>query len=410
MSTPLGWNKQSNSNYSKSIPSGTSGIRTELITTLDGRQQIVKVEANRAPVVIYEKKLNDQNWSIRNNNLDRQLQASRSTLQSTANSESFRLIQSTGNQSQKNAASNSNSFRSIANSGTDNTVSQQNGSPQSVASGPGRQIAAGRRLVYPSKMSPQQDRIGFTAVEIVPGRDLKNTFQQVDSTIYLGIQSPVVDTNTVQWGEGTLNEIERKAFEASRDIALGEVGSVVAKAMGDVAGALSQYQDEARAVIAGAAIGRPDILSRAMKKVLNPNLELLFQGPQLRSFQMSFKMSPRDEDEGSIVKSIIKYFKRHMAVREDATATFLKAPHAFTIQYLKGNQIHPSIGKISPRISGKTRACALVACNVDYTPLGTYMTYNDSKATMVSYTLNLQFQEIEPLYDKDYFDNHDIGF
>jgi len=52
---------------------------------------------------------------------------------------------------------------------------------------------------------------------------------------------------------------------------------------------------------------------------------------------------------------------------------------------------------------------------VDYSPLGQYATYNDGDGTMVKYTINLTFQEIEPIYDTDYFQDavgskHSIGY
>lgn len=125
-------------------------------------------------------------------------------------------------------------------------------------------------------------------------------------------------------------------------------------------------------------------------------------------------MSARDAAEAEVVKAMIRYFKYHMSVRKDGSGVFLKSPHVFTIQYLKGVNIHQSIGLISPKVSGKTRAAALLSCNVDYTPLGTYITFDDEEATMVSYTINLQFQEIEVIYNTDYLEgegaNHSIGY
>ena len=57
---------------------------------------------------------------------------------------------------------------------------------------------------------------------------------------------------------------------------------------------------------------------------------------------------------------------------------------------------HPSIGRI--------KQCALLSCQVDYTPNNNYMTYSDSSRSMVSYSLNLQFNELDPLYESDYFE------
>ena len=40
--------------------------------------------------------------------------------------------------------------------------------------------------------------------------------------------------------------------------------------------------------------------------------------------------------------------------------------------------------------------------NVNYIPDGSYMTFNDSAATMTAYTMSLSFTEMEPLYYDDY--------
>ena len=49
--------------------------------------------------------------------------------------------------------------------------------------------------------------------------------------------------------------------------------------------------------LAGEAVGAQGLLSRATGTVLNPNLELLFQGPQLRPFTFQFRLSPRGIEE-----------------------------------------------------------------------------------------------------------------
>jgi hypothetical protein len=56
--------------------------------------------------------------------------------------------------------------------------------------------------------------------------------------------------------------------------------------------------------------------------------------------------------------------------------------------------------------------CALQSCTVDYTPMGTYMTFNDPEKTfpMFMYRITLQFKELTPIYSSDYSDSHDIGF
>lgn len=158
---------------------------------------------------------------------------------------------------------------------------------------------------------------------------------------------------------------------------------------------------EIKIALAGAAVGVENLLSR-FGSVLNPNLELLFTGPQLRPFEFKFQMSAREKAEGENIKDIINFFKKNMAVKKSGSGgIFLKAPNTFLIEYKfnGADTTHPGINLI--------KECALLSCSVEYTPLGTYMTYPDG--TMVSYTMSLSFQELEPVYDKDYVD-HPIGY
>lgn len=282
----------------------------------------------------------------------------------------------------------------------------------------------GKRLQYPLNMERGQDKIIFTAVEmeksILRGLDASsrtitnldsfrapmNTYVKVDDPIFLGIQNGISDQNTVSWGEGSMTAVEALLFTSSRKIIEGgNVESTFDTAGTDIYNAAKQNKSQIADLFAGAAASMQNTLARTQGMVLNPNLELLFQGPQLRPFTFQFKMSAREQGESKAIKSIIKYFKRHMAVRKEGNI-FLKAPHVFTITYLNGETTHNSINLISP--NDTTKACALTSCNVDYTPNGSYMTYGDG--TMVAYTLSLQFMEIEPIYDTDYETEHSIGY
>ena len=44
--------------------------------------------------------------------------------------------------------------------------------------------------------------------------------------------------------------------------------------------------------------------------------------------------------------------------------------------------------------------CALTNCTVQYNPDGSYMTYDDG--SMTSYNLQLNFSELNPIYDTDF--------
>lgn len=176
-----------------------------------------------------------------------------------------------------------------------------------------------------------------------------------------------------------------------------EVGNILGKIAKQVT-ENNANTDALKIFFAQEAVGIQNLLSRTSGAVLNPNLELLFNGPSLRPFSFTFRLSPRDQTEAEQVRKIIRFFKQGMSVKTSSSNIFLQSPNIFSIRYktFDGNKLieHPSINRI--------KRCALLSCDVDYTPDGTYMTYNDDRKTLTSYQLSLRFNELEPVYEDDY--------
>jgi hypothetical protein len=275
-------------------------------------------------------------------------------------------------------------------------------------------------LVYPTAMrDTYQDRIKFTALVVGPRKDINTTANNDFSlgkrnvterlgSVTLPIQPSISDNNGVEWSGSTLNPIQ--AYAASKSLGIAVAGGNIT---GEVANALNQaatdfktglgegFKEAIQIYFAQEAVGAQNLLSRTSGAIVNPNLELLFNGPTLRPFNFTFRLSPRSEKEATEVKAIINFFKKAMAVKQAASEVFLKAPNIFEIQYQEGKsgKLHNSLNKI--------KECALLGCDVDYTPDGTYMTFEDG--TMTSYQLTLRFSELDPVYNTDYKD-HPIGF
>jgi hypothetical protein len=278
-------------------------------------------------------------------------------------------------------------------------------------------------LVYPTGLGDfGQDFIKFTAYSyggrtFNPGANAAETlslgigprnFTKIEGSVSLPIQPSITDSNTVQWGGENLNPIT--AFAAS--LSFGSM-SYPSQAFNEALGAAERMIKQentspaVRLYLAGKAVGVNGLLSRIGGGILNPNMELLFQGPQLRPFTFVFRLSAREKKEADTIRKIIRYFKQNMAVKTTADNLFLKAPNIFEIHYKQRgrnkSEDHPSLNRI--------KKCALQSCSVDYTPDGSYMTFNDENNTMVSYNLTLQFQELEPVTSKDYDNNLDqIGY
>ena len=158
-------------------------------------------------------------------------------------------------------------------------------------------------------------------------------------------------------------------------------------------------------VIAGAASGTgSQLLTRRTGAILNPNMELLFQGPQLRDFTFQFKLSPRSSKETEEVIKIIRFFKQGMAPIRSKSRLFLKSPHTFKLQYIHENNDHKFLNRF--------KECALQGCTVAYGETQ-YATFEDG--AMSSYNMQLSFKELEPVFNDEYttLDNNqdtEIGY
>lgn len=263
-----------------------------------------------------------------------------------------------------------------------------------------------------------QDRIKFQAVQLST-RTVYNPvdYKSVAAPVFISMQGPIVDQNIVKWGESKVFGVEGTAYGLASEL-LGKApeGSSLSAAQTQAQEAMDRIEGLAGA----AAVGNMDIFTRINQEVFNPNLELIFREPQLRPFNFRFKMSARGADEAKEIKKIIRYFKYHMAPKGKGGDLFLRAPDVFWIEYQKGKsavnekgKLHPSLNLIAPE-DAKKKACALMDMSVNYTPLGTYMTYDDEEATIVQYDISLSFKEITPVYQVDYEEepgeNHLIGY
>ena len=91
-----------------------------------------------------------------------------------------------------------------------------------------------------------------------------------------------------------------------------------------------------------------------------------------------------------------------MAPIREKGRMFLKTPNVFKLKYFfKNGRQHPFLNKI--------KMCALRSFDVEYTPDGSYMTYDDG--SMTSYQVTMNFGELNPIYAEDFDDDsNDMGF
>ena len=225
----------------------------------------------------------------------------------------------------------------------------------------------------------------------------------------------VVDTNGAEWGESELNILGLAAASlAGNFIGGGDKNDPDFKAAKKIAKRLkknpdrtSGFGDVKNAVVAataaeasvratGQTITQDELLARSSGRVLNPNAELLFQGPVLRDFNFDFLMIARSRQEGIQIRKIIKWFKLGMAPQFNSS-TFLSTPDIFTLEYKRGQGRMDQLNTVNRFSPG---GLALRTIAVDYAPNGYWSAYQDSQPVAVKMSLN--FAELRPIYKSDH--------
>ena len=269
-------------------------------------------------------------------------------------------------------------------------------------------------LRYPETLNQNQDKLKISILKFAPKKFSglsfaeRSTFtERVLGSVLLPVPNAVNDANSCSWGQDTMNA----AQIAASDIAMKTITKGAGAGMNSAEQAITtagkeggaDVKDAVAQYFTGQATGVKGILARTKGQVINPNMELIFNGPQLRPFNFTFKMSPRDERESITIKKIIRMFKQSMAPARSESSLFLKAPNTFKLQFLEGSAREH---KFLPKI----KECAMTGFNVNYTPDGNYATYRNS--AMVAVELSFSFQELEPIFNNDYDQDGDasIGF
>jgi hypothetical protein len=273
-----------------------------------------------------------------------------------------------------------------------------------------------KTLRYPYHTPPagfEYDYISITAYDYKPSglednyNSDKNLGQQYE-TIFFPMQPQLSETNAVSWSDDQLNPIQAGFGDAAKKIIDKLGGADISGAFSEIGAGFDKLKTKLNdsnlksfisAYFAGQAVGA-NIVGRATGMVINPNLELLFNGPNLRTFSFNFRLTPRSQVESEEIRRIIRAFKRNMAVSRSSSNLFLTSPRIFKLKYIyKGGGDHPYLNKFKP--------CALSNFAVNYTPDGSYATF-DSTGSLTAYDLTMTFSEIMPIYADDIPDNTEV--
>ena len=255
--------------------------------------------------------------------------------------------------------------------------------------------------IYPEDIgNTKQDVIKFDMLEYRPSKfEDRPSVDTADiiETVILAVPGGIQDQNIANWNSETINPLQKAAAGIAGGVIDGEAEGAISKEMSQ----LGVQRKDIKKAIGGYFLGQAtgigqQALQRGAGVVLNPNMELLFNGPSVRQFSFNFLLAPRSESEQQQVVNIIRFFKQGMSPIKSQSNLFLKTPNTFRLRY-----IHRQSGEDSEhKFLTKFKECALTNTGVNYTPNNNYATFPDGG--MVAYQLTLSFQELEPIFNNDY--------
>lgn len=191
--------------------------------------------------------------------------------------------------------------------------------------------------------------------------------------------------------------------------------------------AFAPYKSQLLAGVAGGALGPEgaSIIQNQLKSIPNPQVQLLYKGIDLRTFQFTFTFTPASAKEADAVDQIIKSFTYYSLpdITDNSNGQFFTPPQIFRIKFaflgsdgvsgqvfdifkntignLIGNQFTKILTGSQPTndIAAAKNArifeigdCVLENVTVDYAPNG-WATYTDGWP--VASTLTLNFKEMD---------------
>ena len=186
--------------------------------------------------------------------------------------------------------------------------------------------------------------------------------------------------------------------------------------------------------------------------VINPNAELLYDSPEMREIGMIFKLVAQNEQESKDIRRICQLFRASSLPKwgggglqndtsEDGTVVnifsgeskivgsnytgigssdtadkrdfdknfdvtsednWIRVPDLCKFTFMRGDRPHPYIPQFKP--------CAIQAVEVNYTPDGTYATYQGLDGAPVAVELRLNFMETKLIYANEISLDGGVGY
>ena len=236
------------------------------------------------------------------------------------------------------------------------------------------------------------------------------------------------------WNGKQFSSLGRAAIAGAAGGDISRVGDRLTDMQGNINSIVASLQTQLLNKLPGVGgnLDIGDITGSTQGIVLNPNAEILYDSPELREIGFTYKLVPRNEDEGNIIREIVKAFRLASLPqwggsengesfdltsndkktinagsgsgnftdgdsREEESfnffsqENFMRVPYLCKFSFMKGGNVNRNMQQFKP--------CAIRKVAINYTSDGTYATYRDG--TPVATELTLNFLESKILFRSD---------
>ena len=294
-------------------------------------------------------------------------------------------------------------------------------------------------LRYPAEFTANAatDYIEFCAVRPKFGDNFRKgglKYNYHPTSVILNVPQKVVENHSQNWNNAKLGEVTPQAVSSILSAQAGGIGSMLAElgnqGMRVGEGLALDLAIKGMQRQGASGITQNSILSATGGIVYNPNLEILYEGPDFRTFNFQFVLFNKSGSDATQIYNIVDWFRdqsvpslnnrsdfggsgesagsevkrsaEQLKNQQDFADTSTKAGWSFSdksrflaqppfilMTYKRGAKEHPFIRPLLP--------AALNAVNIDYTPTGNYTVINNfgekQKATTVAANITLQMTE-----------------
>ncbi len=197
------------------------------------------------------------------------------------------------------------------------------------------------------------------------------------------------------WGGAGFGLISKGLMGGAADVFDGtfNIGTAFEEGMAAANGATQRKTVDLVVGLANKALGTSVTTNQALGgmegKVVNPNVEMMYEAPEMRGFSLGFKMFASNEVESNEIRKICNTFKKNML--PTFGGAFIKVPNIVKVTFMTGNSPNQFVSQFKP--------CAVTSTNINYTPDGSWATYREGRP--VATQLTLQFKELKMIFADD---------